>query len=281
MCQKKLYNLHTQPKTSRVSYLEGIRISSKMEIACPKVSTASLNNKGLVHMKVGELGQALHCFRQALWITFAYCDNLQMAKTNDAPPPDLVASTSPTVAQQVTPLSVSNSRSDFFRAIGIYLVPSSSYCYDSDEFKNSLISSAIVMYNLALLFHLGSLAGGKVSDEHLSKAVLLYQQSKAVLEIMGIQPRRAVLVHSEQRHAILDVIGMATLNNLGHCLFLQEDYIESQQCLNQLEQWVLCLDKQPCSIVHDLNSLKILAWHRCNCLLSVITLKLPKFAAAA
>lgn len=154
--------------------------------------------------------------------------------------------------------------------------------YDSDKVMNSVIPSAIIFYNLALLFHLKSfLSGGKSSDERLGKAVLLYRRSKDVLDNMEKQPGRYVRTNVEQRHAILDVIGTATLNNLGHCLFLQEDYTESQRCLKQLEERVLNRDQHLCSRVNDLSSLKVLAWHRCNCLVNVVTLKPPKFAAAA
>lgn len=260
---------------------------NQMEVTFPKApgtvgnTSVSLNNRGIEHMRAGELGQALHCFRLALWSTLEHCDNLAASTGNETALPELAVS-SYTVVQQVTPLSVSNSRSDFFHAIGVYLVPfSSTFCYDCDEFKNTVISSAIIMYNMALLYHLSSsLTGGKLSDERLGKAVLLYQQSKATSENIGFQPRHDVCKNSAQRHAILDVVGMATLNNLGYCLFLQENYTESQRCLDQLEQWVLFLDQQR-SIVHDLNSLKVLAWHRCSCLVSVITLKPPKLAAAA
>lgn len=247
-----------------------------------ETTTSSLNNRGVECMKAGDLGQALSCLRHALHNTVAECDRLA-ASNDEAAPPSIAAFTNAfSVAQQVAPLPVFNSNCDFFNAIGIYLVPSSAFCYDIDKLKNSAIQSAIIMYNLAVLFHLsGSIGEDKASVERLGKAVLLYQRSKSVLDNLGIQPGRVRGNNAEQHCAILDVLGMATLNNLGHCLFHQEDNTGLQLCLTQLEHWVLNLDRHQRCMIHDQNSLTVLDWYRCNCLLNVLTLKPPKLAAAA
>jgi hypothetical protein len=260
-----------------------------VEVAIPTATgtqaecdTSSLNNRGVNYMKLGDFGQALFCLRLALKGTVKLCDRMTADEVAAAPWDLAASSNSFSVAQQVAPMPVFNSSCDVLHTIAIYLVPSSSFCYHSDELKNSAIQSAIVLYNLAVLFHLSSFAGGdKASEDRISKAALLYQRSKTVLDNMGIQPGCFIGNNAEHHHAILDVLGMATLNNLGHCLYLQDDYVGLQLCLGPLEQWVLHLERHQLCMVNDLNSLKVLEWYRCNCLLNLLTLKPPTFAAAA
>lgn len=232
-------------------------------------TTTTLNNTGVDRMKVGDLSSALNFLRRAL--------NSAVAEINQMTPVVPSNSTVPrfSVAQQVTALPFATS-CDFLHAIGIYLMPSPCYV-NMDELQKASIQSSIILYNLGVLFHLRSCAGGdKASEGCLDKAVSRYQRSQAILDNMGLHPGRYI-----GGPAILVILGMATLNNLGCCLFQQGNYHASQQCLSLLEYWLLQQQPYLYCLVEDLNSLTLLEWNRSTFLLNVLTLRAPTRAAAA
>ena len=250
-------------------------------------TTAALNNQGVDCLRASEWAQALNFFRAALSSTASDCcaaESLNMeVEVREQPLP----STPVTLANQVVSLHPSAS-SDFLHAVGFYLNPAANY-FGLDTVQNCALQSAVVWYNLGVLLHVKSFEGvpSEVSNDNggarmrLDKALTLYMRTKSVLEALE------VFDHSFRNDCpgLLEVLGMATLNNLAYGLHQKEHWNASQECLLDLSQWIFTLEKQYRSnetlSSTDMASLEVFEWVRSSCLLNAMILHPPSVASAA
>lgn len=250
-------------------------------------TTAVLNNQGVDCLRASDWTQALNFFRAALSSTASDCsaaENLSMDEDGLEP---TLPSTPVTLANQVVSLHPSVS-SDFLHAVGFYLNPVAHY-FGSDTVHNCAVQSAVVWYNLGVLLHVKSFDGvsSEASNDNagarmrLDKALTLYMRTKSVLEAL------AVFDHSFRNDSpgLLQVLGMATLNNLAYGLHQKEHWNASQECLLDLSQWIFELEKQyRCNETIssiDMASLEVFEWVRSSCLLNAMILHPPNVAGAA
>jgi len=249
-------------------------------------STASLNNQGVDCLKAGEWTQALTFFRAALRSTVRDCTSEDDALIKDEDPTD-PPSTEDTssLVHHVTsiPFAVG---SDFLHAVGFYL---NSDAYTSDTVQNCAVQSAVVWYNLALLLHTKTSSDGvtvecddnKAASMRIDKALSLYTKSKAVLETLGVFDGSL----TDLRAGFLQALGMATINNMAYALYQNMNWIASQECLQDLSQWIFQMERQqsqqaPASPA-EAESMEIFEWNRSSCLLNAMILQPPCVARAA
>ena len=251
-------------------------------------TTADLNNQGVECLRASEWAHALNFFRAALRSTASDCcaaESLSMGEEEGRE--HTLPSTPVTLANQVASLYTSVS-SGFLHAVGFYLDPTANY-FGSDTVQNCAAQSAVVWYNLGVLLHVKSFDGApsEVSNDNagarlrLEKALSLYMRTKSVLEALGVFDQSFY----NDSPGILQVLGMATLNNLAYGLHQKEHWNESQECLLDLSQWIFRLEKQYRSNETlssiDMASLEVFEWVRSSCLLNAMILHPPSVAGAA
>ena len=261
-------------------------VSSK-ELFWPITSTtASFNNQGVESLRAGEWTRALNFFRAALRSTASDCiaEGFGVEGRKEELP-----SVPLSLAHQVVSIH-SSCNSDFLHAVGFYLNPSAKYFDDdSDKIQSCAVQSAVIWYNLGLLLHVKS-SDGVVSAEsddnvgarmRLDKALSLYMRTKSVLETLGVFDRG----FNNCSPGFLQIIGMATLNNLAYALYQREHWSASQECLVDLTQWIFQMEKQHRSAQPQTSieaaSLEIFEWNRSSCLLNAMILQPPRVASAA
>lgn len=255
------------------------RVTTSTECPPPPTSAAWLNNQGVECLRAGEWTRALDYFRSALRRTARDC-TLDVADMGGDLPllPD-----SPPIS--LAHLSVG---SDFLHAVGFYLDPVSDL-FGTDTAQNCAVRSAVVWYNLALLLH-AKICDGIVSVEsddnkavraRLDKCKSLYIRCKSVLEMLGVFDQG----FKNGSHGFLQVLGMATLNNLAYVLYQKEHWTESQECLQDLTQWIYQLEKhrRPAQALSEteISSLEVFEWNQSSCLLNAMILQPPSLARAA
>jgi len=286
-----IYTMMASPSTllsmSEATTTKASVIISPEEEACrsqQELSTASLNNQGVDCLKVGDWAQALTFFRAALRNTVRDCTSAD-ALIMDEDPADIPSTEDASgLAHHVTSIPFALG-SDFLHAVGFYL---NSDAYTSDTVQNCAVQSAVVWYNLALLLHTKSSDGvtvecddNKAASMGIDKALSLYTRSKVVLETLGVFDGSP----TDLRPGFLQVLGMATFNNMAYALYQNMNWIASQKCLQDLSQWIFQMERQqpqqaPVS-PEEAEFMEIFEWNRSSCLLNAMILQPPCVARAA
>jgi hypothetical protein len=213
------------------------------------ISTTSLidaNNQGLAYLEKGDFSSALYYLWHAL-----KCAKLEFVHQHRTAPHTcqetragrnvLLLSPSELARRECLVQLPNMARSPEKKTLlihtqAIQLVRS--LTFSKDGFENNKISSAMVVFNLALCFHL---QGGVVQDhqsdrfQQLSKAKSLYRQSYTLL----VDTIKGSYNGGSTGNALIDLLVMALLNNLAllHHLDFRE-FSESKRVFQHLLHFV-------------------------------------------
>lgn len=251
-------------------------------------AVAQLNNLGVTFLDAGDLHQALDLFRDALMHTVG---DVQPTDHEMVPPPvaarpisgkpqdDTASPIKQSVDQEsnLIPSSASAqfawdaiSASQFVHARGINVIASPT-AYSPDVFVNSAVVSSIIIFNLAVVYHLKGLKECGNRSARLSKARLLYDKSDLLLKDAGVQL-------SSTGNPVIDMLSMALFNNLAQVSFELGSYDESRRCFENLILFSLTVVP---SRYDDSYIGSLLDQEKSNFLLNAIILHAPKLAPAA
>jgi tetratricopeptide (TPR) repeat protein len=189
--------------------------STKTEIhysAATMDSFPETNNQGVNYFERGDLPKAFQCYRQALQQLFKASSHDESSVPQEQRqthkrllPLPLRAldcytcyEASSTPATSLSPTSFAL-HSQCFRLMN-------RVSFSMNPLDNDDISSSIVIFNTALVFHLQALKVNSI--QHLTKAMTLYQQAATLL-------REYIYAGNATGNALVDVLYMAILNNLG------------------------------------------------------------------
>lgn len=246
-------------------------------------AAAHLNNVGVAYLERGDLKQALEYFRDALRETMG---ELRL-------PPPHAASTEARAGsgvatsrsdQRATPMhaeymalpqerksSCNNSNVTPFvhaQGFGIVGAPGS---YSPDPLINTTVVSTIVIFNLAVVYHIKGIHENALCDSRLRKAYALYVKAHVLLNDAGV-------THVSTGNAVVDLLSMALLNNLAHVCYELHQYKECRSRFDSLIR--LALTVIP-SKYGDGHVGSVMDQQKSNFLLNAIILHAPNLAAAA
>jgi len=161
---------------------------------------------------------------------------------------------------------------DFAFIRPINLIPSSQ-AYSQDRIVNLSVASAIIMFNMAIIYHLGGLPEDESNDrftahhENLSIAQRLYQHALKLLDrIPGFGTSTSV------GNAVIDLITMAIHNNLAQAAFSFQDYQQSKEHCKHL--FARCTSVRP-ETYENHETAAILAWYRATFCMNILALYQP------
>lgn len=248
-------------------------------------AAAELNNVGIAYLEEGDLKKALEFFRDALRQT--------MGELRPAPPVAAVAGSAsspfdaPTsigqASQPAAPsvaaapqqgrrkvLSSNGNTSPFVHAQGFGVVgtPGS---YSPDPLINTTVVSTIVIFNLAVVYHLKGVHEKVLCDSRLRKAYSLYRKAHLLLTDAGV-------FHGSTGNAVVDLLSMALSNNLAHVCYEMSQYDESRAHFDSLIRFALTVIP---SRYGDSYVGSVMDNQKSNFLLNAIILHAPSLAPAA
>ena len=247
-------------------------------------ATADLNNAAVAHFDNGDIGKAFELFRGALQQTMD-------GNFRPQPPAALPPATGPPQQEQgpspssgdgstgpVTPQG-RNSRADYCQNIpsmpfihaksfGIVGTPGA---YSPDPLINTTIVSTLVVFNLALLYHIEGSHEKALTDRRLCKAHALYARAHLLLHDAGV-------FSGCTGNAVVDLLSLAVSNNLAHVCHELADYEQSRALFDALIRFALTVvptrygDRYVGAVMEEQKS---------NFLLNAIILHAPHLAPAA
>jgi len=275
-----------------------------MASSTPYQVTAALNNHGVACFQCGDLPNALDLFRRALQSTIG---NIQPVQEQPVPKAGL---SSPSMSSSSTPMSSSASGSSnngvcppssgnaqqredspqmsimhaYTRMIN--LIPSDG-AYAHDPLVNATIVSAIILFNLALVYHVKGMESGclydNASQARLLKARSLYIKVRTLLTEAGISSTMST------GNPVIDILTMAVFNNLGQTAYYLSEFCQSQthfedliayvNTVNANEEAQAAADKP--SQQQDHETVALLEWHKSLFRMNAVTLQAPTLASAA
>lgn len=234
-------------------------------------SVYAINNAGVAALQAGELKAAMEAFSFALqsaansietseeqvlarsWnanMNLGFEDDLHVLSAKDSYP--WFKANTYTKGICLIPLSNGNSLAALLRAS---IVP------------------AVIIFNLALVYHISGL---KRSDEKgerlLRKSGSLYEKAKMLLREAGSS---LVVSHKQP---VADILVMAIYNNLAQINYHLLDYEASQSHFNDLVMFASSIRPED---HQDKAVASMLEWHRAYFLLNVFTFRAPSMAPAA
>ena len=250
-------------------------------------AAAYLNNVAVAYLERGDLRKALELFRTALQTTMGEM------RPPDAPPlflPPMPAleiageassdrnqsdngghgGQSTTVPQQAKRDDFESTSIPFVHAQGFGIVGSPG-AYSPEPLINTTVISTIVIFNLAVVYHIKGLHEKALSDSRLVKAHSLYTKAYLLLEDAGV-------TFGSTGNAVVDLLSMAVSNNLAHVCFELANYDESRSHFDSLIRFALTVvpgrygDRYVSSVMDQQKS---------NFLLNAIILHAPNLAPAA
>jgi tetratricopeptide (TPR) repeat protein len=248
-------------------------------------AATQLNNLGVTFLDTGDLYQALNLFRDALMYTVGNMPPPEQempppvaARPVPGKPQDDSASPIEQGADQSNLIPSSSTRyawdapsaSQFVHARGINVIASPA-AYSPDVFVNSTVVSSIIIFNLAVVYHLKGLEECGDRSARLSKARLLYDKSDLLLKDAGVPL-------SSTGNPVIDMLSMALFNNLAQASFELGSYDESRRCFDNL---IMFTSTVVPSSYDDANIGSLLDQEKSNFLLNAIILHAPKLAPAA
>lgn len=225
-----------------------------------------LNNSGVACLQAGDLATSLDLFRRALQATIG------ALHPGDGPSVEQVPRPIERVVTQETVLadSLVNSCHVYTRAIN--LIPMDA-AYSQDSLVNTTIVSSIILFNLALVYHVKGLEGfDNWCQARIFKARSLYLKSRTLLAEAGVS------LASSMGHPVIDILSMALFNNLGQCAFQLSEYEESQAHFDQLVAFAASVQSVQ---EYDPETSALLSWHKNMFITNAFALQPPTLAPAA
>jgi tetratricopeptide (TPR) repeat protein len=244
-------------------------------------AAADLNNVAVVYLESGDLRNALEHFRNALLTTMG----------DLRPPPPPLPQPLPSQQQQdvrtdsgaerrgdptwqqphdIKPSELSSPGTPFIHAKGFGIVgaPGS---YSPDPLINTTVVSTIVIFNLALVYHIKGLHEKSLTDARLNKAHSLYIKAHVLLNNAGV-------TFGSTGNAVVDLLSMAVSNNLAQVSYELLSYEESRAHFDCLIRFALTV--VPASY-GDQYVGSAMDQQKSNFLLNAIILHAPNLAPAA
>jgi tetratricopeptide (TPR) repeat protein len=245
-----------------------------------------LNNLGVYFLEVGDLRRSLDLFRDALKYTMgevrvespeelrSYAEALSSyaaaaAQHTHQNMKDATERSYPQRKQDLIP-TPSSSSTPFVHSQGINII-SSPTAYSPDVLINTTVVSGIVIFNLAIVYHLKGLEGNNLGVMRLLKAISLYQKSHLLLSDAGV-PLGAT------GNPVIDMLSMALFNNMAQVSFELALYEESRHYFDNLVRFARTVSPQ---LYGNSYIGAILDQQKSNYLLNAIILQVPKLAPAA
>lgn len=149
------------------------------------------------------------------------------------------------------------------------LVTPAKNAYSPDDLVQTITVASIIVFNLALIYHVKGLEGNNCMFERLGKALSLYGRSRRMLRDVGVRPGTG--------HPIIDLLVMCLANNEAQCYFELGDYTASQLHFGQLMASI----NTPTQIYRDLEVNTLLDQYKSHFFLNALILRPPQQAAAA
>lgn len=270
-------------------------------------SIVHLNNKGIAHLDVGDLKGALNVFREVL---FHAMESLKCSTKEDdentaacATTTNNIYSSEATIAEKertrdirygcshqpiisdspcctdycaLSPAKVNNSSTRASKSIifvhcrGITLVESPQ-SFSTDSLAHLAITTSIVMFNIAVVYHLKGLGEKSMGFTKLAKAKSYYLKSLSLLSSTGVG------MHTTG-NAIVDFLMMTLLNNTAQVCYEINQYDQSRVQFDRLVQFALTVTT---SAYDDAQLASLVDHHKSQFLLNVIILRQPTLASAA
>ena len=166
-----------------------------------------------------------------------------------------------------------------------HLIPTVN-AYSSDPLTNLSIAFAIVIFNLAIAFHLEALHEHHQRDcdewtttypataitlGYCTRAKQLYAKAQCILQKIGVNETVST------GHPVLDLLNMALLNNVAHVSVPLCAYDDARTAIHHL--CTFCTTVQPS--LHDADTALILAWYVQSFWMHAHFLEIPTVASAA
>jgi hypothetical protein len=143
-----------------------------------------------------------------------------------------------------------------------------------DTLLNMTLTSAMILFNLAVVYHLEGLQGyDNWCQLSVLKARFLYVKAKTLLDEAGSTDLCSM------RDPLLDVLTMALLNNLGQIAHYISEYDSCAQYLHRLTNFLSTV--HPRDPRNDNETSAVLEWHKAFFWANVLALKAPTIAPAA
>jgi len=282
-----------------------IAVSNKMDRASMDLAAASLeNNVAVSYLEHGDLKKALDLFRSALRRTMGDTrpgpppllpPPMVAAPLPDAPDnsnghPDNTGgaassisgsvyggeetSSTNTAAAAAAPRAkapeFNNSATPFIHAQGFGVVGTPG-AYSPDPLINTTVVSTLVIFNLALVYHVKGIHEKALNEARLYKAHSLYIKAHLLLVDAGVS-------YGSTGNAVVDLLSMAVCNNLAHVCYELSRYEESRAHFDSLIRFALSVIPQRYG---DRYVGSVMDQQKSNFLLNAIILHAPSLAPAA
>ena len=172
-------------------------------------------------------------------------------------------------AAQSKPSEFNNPSTPFIHAQGFGIVGSPG-AYSPDPLINTTVISTLVIFNLAVVYHIKGLHEKNLSDRRLLKAHSLYTKAHLLLHDAGVS--------FSTGNAVVDLLSMAVANNVANVCYELSRYDESRRYFDGLIRFALTVvpgrygDQYVGSVMDQQKS---------NFLLNAIILHAPRLAPAA
>ncbi|CAB9526548.1 expressed unknown protein [Seminavis robusta] len=243
-------------------------------------AAADLNNVAVAYLERGDLRRALELFRTALRTT--------MGELRPAGAPPLVPPPMPPQEQQHQAAGQGPANNDnrqhprdtkpefnspgtpfvHCQGFGIVGTPGS---YSPDPLINTTVISTIIIFNLAVVYHLKGLHEKALNESRLHKARSLYVKAHLLLNDAGVS-------YGSTGNAVVDLLSMAVSNNLAQVSYELSSYDESRAHFDGLIRFALTVVP---SRYGDRYVGSIMDQQKSNFLLNAIILHAPNLAPAA
>jgi len=232
------------------------------------LETAALNNVGVASFHEGDFESALHHFRRGLQVTVGGLHESNVDEPRKDVPNERCSS--PVRHSPITANMISSCA--YTRAFN----PSpTEAAYALDPLVNVTIVSSIVLFNLALVYHVKGMEDFDIcSQACLLKARSLYFKAKALLVEAGVSLRQST------RHPVIDVLTMALFNN---CAQVAHSLSEYDECRSEVGRLVAFADtlRLDDHCRQEPETLSLLEWHKSLILGNALYFQPPNLASAA
>jgi hypothetical protein len=230
--------------------------------------TARMNNLGVDCLEANNLSLAFDLFREALMYSSGDRNHEEAERIYER----ASAVTPPSLFKDIeTEQDLDETGSTAFAYCKGFVVMPFPKAYSESDVVNSAIVSTIVIFNMAVVYHLKALQDENHSYERLIKAQSLYKRCYHLLSHTGVAKQCT-------RNPLIDVMVMALLNNLAHSSYEVGSFCESKVYFDSLLQFAITVSPFQ---YHDLPTGIMVEQQKSSFLINIIILQPPKYAAAA
>lgn len=207
-------------------------------------AAAELNNVAVAYLELGDLRNALSLFRSALRTTMGDfrpgqapppmpqgLPNQQQQHHHDQSSHQSSGQSGTCTRPQDKPDFNNNPSTPFIHAQGFGIVGTHG-AYSPDPLVNTTVISTIIIFNLAVVYHMKGLHEKALTDARLIKARSLYAKAHLLLHDAGV-------TDGSTGNAVVDLLSMAVSNNLANVYFELSNYDECRTHFDGLIRFAL------------------------------------------